>query len=100
MLRGGGHDNNTSLHPGELRARGDAAPMIDDGVPLVVDGRRQWVEYRHVDYDEDDFPALATAYVAAGGSLASTSLGAGQAQRVPMRELIDFGTEWIAAQRA
>ncbi|MEM8619552.1 MAG: AAC(3) family N-acetyltransferase [Actinomycetota bacterium] len=100
VLLGVGHDNNTSLHLAELRALGDAAPTIADGAPLIVDGRPRWVEYRHVDYDEDDFPALANAYLAAGGPHATTSLGAGEAHLVPMCELVDFGTKWIAAQRA
>lgn len=99
VLLGVGHDNNTSLHLAEVRALGDAAPMITDGAPLVVDGHRQWVEYRHVDYDEDDFVAVGDAYAASGGTQSSAPLGTGEVQRIPMPELVDFAAGWIADHR-
>lgn len=99
VLLGVGHDNNTSLHLAETRALGDAAPMIVDGAPLVVDGRRSWVEYSHVDYDESDFATVGDAYAAAGGTLVRSTLGAGEVQRAPMRELVDFATAWFAEHR-
>lgn len=35
---------------------------------MLVDGEQRWVEYFHVDFDENDFVMLGDAYAAAGGS--------------------------------
>ncbi|MEO1056937.1 MAG: AAC(3) family N-acetyltransferase [Actinomycetota bacterium] len=99
VLLGVGHGNNTALHLAEVRALGDSAPVIDDGAPLWVDGRRQWVEYTHLDYDEDDFPELAEAYRSAGGTHQRAPIGPGETERIPLRELVDFGERWIATHR-
>jgi aminoglycoside 3-N-acetyltransferase len=99
VLIGVGHGNNTALHLAEARALGAAAPQIRDGVPMVVDGQRTWVEYSHIDYDESDFVALGDAYAAAGGSETRAPLGAGEIRRLPMRELVAFAVEWITQHR-
>ena len=99
VLIGVGHDNNTALHLAEGRALGDAAPMIRDGVPMVVDGHRSWVEYSHIDYDESDFTSLGDAYAAAGGTEMRAPLGAGEVRLLPIRELVDFAVGWIAEHR-
>jgi aminoglycoside 3-N-acetyltransferase len=99
VLIGVGHGNNTALHLAEARALGHSAPTIRDGVPLTVDGHRSWVEYSHIDFDESDFVTLGDAYVAAGGTEMRAPLGAGEIRRLPMRELIGFAVDWIAAHR-
>jgi aminoglycoside 3-N-acetyltransferase len=73
--------------------------MIHDGVPMIVDGQRRWVEYSHVDFDESDFVALGDAYTAAGGTETRAPLGAGEVRRLPMRELVAFAVGWIAEHR-
>jgi len=99
VLIGVGHGNNTALHLAETRALGAMAPMRRDGVPMLIDGRRRWVEYSHIDFDESDFIMLGDAYSAAGGTEMRASLGAGEIRRLPIRELVDFATGWIAEHR-
>lgn len=99
VLLGVGHGNNTSLHLAETRSLGEDAPMVVDGAPLLVDGVRRWVTYSHIDHDAGDFAAVGEAYVEAGGSESRAALGAGEVRRIPMRELVDFATAWIAAHR-
>ena len=99
VLIGVGHGNNTALHLAEIRALGAAAPRKRDGVPMLVDGQQRWVEYSHVDFDENDFVMLGDAYSVAGGAEMTASLGAGEIRRLPMRELIDFAIGWIAEHR-
>jgi aminoglycoside 3-N-acetyltransferase len=98
-LLGVDHGNDTSLHLAEARGLGDAAPRVRDGVPMMVAGQRTWAEYSPIDYDDGDFVAIGDAYSAAGGTEVSAALGAGVIRRVPMRELVAFATEWIAAHR-
>ncbi len=66
---------------------------------MLVDGDRTWVEYSHIDYDEDDFTLLGDAYTAAGGAEMRAPLGAGEVRLLPMRELVDFAVGWIEANR-
>lgn len=99
VLIGVGHGNNTALHLAESRALGAMAPRIRDGAPLLVDGYQRWVAYSHIDFDESDFVMLGDAYSAAGGTEMRVSLGAAEIRRVPMRELVDFATAWIAQHR-
>lgn len=99
VLIGVGHANNTALHLAECRALGAMAPRIRDGAPLLVDGRRRWVEYSHIDFDESDFVMLGDAYSVAGGAETRASLGAAEIRRLPMPELVNFATAWIAEHR-
>lgn len=99
VLIGVGHGNNTALHLAEMRALGALAPMRRDGVPMLVGGQQRWVEYSHVDFDESDFVLLGDAYSAAGGTEMRAPLGAGEIRRLPMREVVAFGTRWIAEHR-
>ena len=99
LLLGVGHDSNTSLHLAEVRGLGERAPTMSDGAPLAVDGERAWIEYSHVAYDEDDFEELGVAYAEQGGTEQRAAIGRGEFRRMPMRELVDFGTTWIAAHR-
>lgn len=98
-LIGVGHANNTALHLAECRALGAMAPRIRDGAPLLVDGRRRWVEYSHIDFDESDFVMLGDAYSVAGGAETRASLGAAEIRRLPMPEFVNFATAWIAEHR-
>ena len=72
--------------------------MKADGAPLIVDGVRRWVTYMDLDRDEEDFVALGDALVASGGSEEQASLGYGRIT-YSMREIVDFGTRWIAENR-
>jgi len=100
VLIGVGHDNNTALHLAEVRAVGNVAPRVRDGVPMLVDGHRAWVEYSHIDYDESDFTLLGDAYAAAGGTESRAPVGAGEIRLLPLRELVAFAVGWIADHRS
>ena len=99
MLIGVGHGNDTALHLAEARALGATAPSRRDGVPMLVDGQRTWVEYTHLDHDDSDFVALGDAYTAAGGAEWRAPLGAGEIRRLPMPELVAFAVDWITEHR-
>jgi len=98
VLLGVGHDNNTSLHLAEARAS-CAAPVVTCGAPMLVNGQRQWVEFDDLDYDSDDFVALGEAFAATGRET-RTSLGIGTITTCPVRDIVDFGVEWLNANRA
>lgn len=96
LLLGVGHDNNTSLHLAEVRS---GTGWRDQGSPILRDGRRVWETYRERWHDSDDFPGLAAAYAARGGTVRAGRVAAGEGTLVPMRDLVDFGAGWLVDRR-
>lgn len=99
VLFGVGHGNNTSLHLAEHRADYAGKQMVQLGVPLVVDGFRQWVTYDDLDRDETDFPEIGAAFAAAGGDQVSIPLGIGEVTACSMRDIVDFAVGWMEHRR-
>jgi aminoglycoside 3-N-acetyltransferase len=56
LMLGVGYDTCTLLHVAERRV---ATVFVTDHAPMMVDGSRQWVEYRVHEMDSDRFPELA-----------------------------------------
>lgn len=99
VLFGVGHGNNTSLHLAEHRAVYMGKQTVQLGVPLVVDGVRQWVTYDDLDRDETDFPEIGAAFAAAGGDQVTIPLGIGEVTSCSMRDLVDFAVGWMEQHR-
>jgi aminoglycoside 3-N-acetyltransferase len=97
LLLGVGHGNNTTLHLAEHRS-GRGREMVQ-GSPVLVDGRRRWVEYPTLDWDESDFPAAGAAYRESGGPEVAGRVGLADTLLVPVGPLVDFATDWFRAAR-
>jgi aminoglycoside 3-N-acetyltransferase len=97
LLLGVGHDSNTSLHLAEYRAHG--APVTTESAALLEHGQRVWRSFPDIELDSDQFPALASDYVAQGGAERTGLVGSAQAILVPQRPLIDYGVDWLNRQR-
>lgn len=96
LLLGVGHGNNTALHLAESRV---GLPTRRTGSPMRVEGRRVWVEYDLPEYKDEPFPEIGEAYAAAGGSVRKGRVGAGSAELLPVRELVDFAHGWMVNRR-
>ncbi len=99
LLLGVGHDNNTSLHLAEYRADYAGKRLMSNGAPLIVNGEQRWFEYKDLDYDSEDFPALGSAFAAESGLLHEGPAGEGRAMFMPQRALVDFGIRWLEQNR-
>jgi aminoglycoside 3-N-acetyltransferase len=97
VLLGVGHGNNTTLHLAEGRAA-CARRTMRYGVPMLVDGQRQWVEFVDLDYDSDDFERLGDAFAATGGQRV-VPLGVGSVTTCSARDIVDFAVGWMSANR-
>ncbi len=98
LLLGVDHSSNTSLHLAEYRASWPGKSVQQMGAPILVDGKRQWVTYEDLDWDEEDFEQIGEAFAESGAeSQGRVGLGLGRLCR--QRELVDFGILWIAANR-
>lgn len=100
LLLGVGHGNNTSLHLSEWRADFPAKTIIRCGAPILLEGQREWAWYDDLDYNDDDFPQIGAAYAAAGGEVYTGRVAQADCILCPQRPLIDFGVQWIEANRA
>jgi aminoglycoside 3-N-acetyltransferase len=99
LLLGVGHANNTSLHLAEHRALGPNIRRIRQGTAMLVDGRRQWVEFDESVLDTDDFETFGEHYATVAPPHAGT-VGSGPALLMPMRALVDTATDWFRTHRA
>jgi aminoglycoside 3-N-acetyltransferase len=97
LLLGVGHDRNTSLHLAEDRADLEQA-VHRNAVPVQIDGAVEVVEYEDPATDSSDFATLGRAFEAEVG-LAEASVGSATAKLVDQRVLVDFGVDWLKANR-
>jgi len=97
LLLGVGHENNSSLHLAEYRARWAGRREIEQGAAMLRDGLRTWVVYRELDLDAGDFARIGADY--AGPQVRGTVARA-PAVLTPQRTLVDFAVGWIERNRA
>jgi aminoglycoside 3-N-acetyltransferase len=97
LLLGVGHMSDTSLHLAEHRS--GRCGTIRQAAPILVDGRRHWVEYEELDVDTEDFVEVGAAASAAGLERKGT-VGCAAARLLSQPALVDFATAWIRQHRA
>ena len=99
LLLGVGHGSNTSLHLAEYLSDYDGKSYVDCFAPVITDGVREWVRYRDIDLDADDFEDLGAAFEKTG-KVATGGVGMATARLMRQRDLVDFGVEWMREHRA
>jgi len=100
LLLGVGHGRNTSLHLAEVRSDYPSRAMEAQGAPILVEGERQWVAFETLAVDSDDFPRIGAAFEAAHpDAVRIGTVGRGSARVMRQRRLVDFGVEWMGANR-
>ena len=97
LLLGVGHGNNTSLHLAETRA-GISKTYLDEGSAVLVNGVRQWVEYRRLAWDDEDFEALGKAYDEAN-RISVCKVGQAEVRFLRQRPLVDWAVKWLEDNR-
>jgi len=99
LMLGTDHETNTSLHLAEYRGDFDAGRKTA-GAPVLQDGEREWVEWVDIEHDSDDFAELGAAFEREHpDAVAEGAVGAAVAKLVDQPALVDFATEWLAANR-
>jgi aminoglycoside 3-N-acetyltransferase len=100
LLIGVGHNRNTSLHLSEIRAFRDDVPRTKTGAPVLIEGKRQWVEFMEFEHDESIFPRLGQSFQDDLGLVQTGRIAHAQSMVMSQRALVDFGTQWLAVDRA
>jgi aminoglycoside 3-N-acetyltransferase len=98
LLLGVGHGNNTVLHLAEDRAEFPSKRTQAEGAPLMVDGERRWQPFQPLAVSDDDFPTIGEAF-AATGKQKTGKVGSADAHLMRARDVVDFATPLIAANR-
>ncbi|MHC4931146.1 MAG: AAC(3) family N-acetyltransferase [Planctomycetota bacterium] len=96
LLLGVGHESNSSLHLAEHRARYPGKRVFSGGAPVMRDGRREWVSFEELDYDERDFARIGEAFASREKR---GSVAAAEARLIRQRDLVDFASHWIERNR-
>ncbi|MNB88300.1 SPBc2 prophage-derived aminoglycoside N(3')-acetyltransferase-like protein YokD [compost metagenome] len=91
--------NNTSLHLSEYRAEYAGKQEANPGTPMLVDGSRQWVQFKDLNWDSEDFAALGGDFGRETGLIRHGRVAASAAQLMPQRELVDYGVKWLERNR-
>ncbi|HSG25769.1 MAG TPA: AAC(3) family N-acetyltransferase [Anaerolineales bacterium] len=99
LLLGVGHANNTSLHLAEYRANLTTKKYFTNGAPMMVNGRRQWVEFSNLNLDSDDFPQIGKAFSNDTGLETFGQVAMAEARLMPQKELVDYAVWWMENNR-
>jgi aminoglycoside 3-N-acetyltransferase len=99
VLIGVGQENNTALHLSESRATWLGKSDFRAGAPMMVEGRREWVEFDDLEFDSSDFAEVGRAFDQQTRLIRHTRIGTAPVQVMPMRALVDFGVTWMEANR-
>jgi len=99
LLLGVGHANNTSIHLAEYRADFTGKRTSTNGAPIIVDGRRRWIEFEDLILNEDDFERLGADFEADTKWVTTGRVGLAEARLMPQRALVDYAVGWMERNR-
>jgi len=100
LLIGVGQINNTSIHLAEYRADYPSKKEEVSGTPLMVSGKRKWVDIRDIKPITDDFEKIGSDFIKDKGSgVRINHIGQAKSQLLRQKELVDFAVNWMEINR-
>ena len=99
LLVGVGYSNCTALHLAEYISEFKSKKQAHYGAPIKVNGKREWVTWKDLLYNEDDFMEIGKAFEHQTSSVNTYSIGKATCRLIPLRELVDFSVEWMNKNR-
>lgn len=100
LLTGVGYINNTSIHLAEYRADYPSKKEEVCGAPLMVSGKRKWVDIKDIKTITDDFEKLGSDFIKNKESGISTyHIGQAKSQLLRQKNLVDFAVDWMERNR-
>ncbi len=98
LLIGVNHDNNTSLHLAEYRSDYPGKEYSLNGTAMLVDNQRNWVEWKELNHNTDDFIQLGLDFELKINYTAK-KIGLAESRLISQRDIVDFGIEWFQKNR-
>jgi aminoglycoside 3-N-acetyltransferase len=99
LLLGVGHESNTSLHLAEYRASYAKRCVVENGAPVLINGRREWSKIRDINLDESDFQAIGDSFERTMEYVHRGKVAGAKARLMPQRALVNYAVEWIEQNR-
>lgn len=99
LLLGVDSFNNTSLHLAEYRAEYSGKQEVMAGAPMLVDGVRQWGEFKEYNWNSEDFARIGEEFGQETGRITYGTIAAASAQLIPQREIVDYAVKWLERNR-
>ena len=96
LLLGVDFDHCTAIHLSETKQR--HVPCVQQGSSMFKDGKRQWVTFEEVDYDDHDFIALGRDYEKTG-LVHMGKVGLATCRYMSLKALCDFALPWLETHR-
>lgn len=100
LLLGVSHGNNTSLHLAEHRTDFPGKCMATNGAPILVNGQRQWLEIKQINYNDEDFEQIGVDFARQTGLQRNGLIGQAKALLFPQKALVDFACTWMETHRS
>lgn len=98
LLLGVPHENNTSLHLAEYRSQNLFKVKVKEGTVMLVDGKRQWVDFEMLSIDNDDFNRLGADYEREN-NIPVHRIGNAEVRFLQQRPLVDYAVQWMYKHR-
>lgn len=89
----------TMLHLAEHRATYPGKTNSPNGAALLMNGRREWVQFEELEGQDHDFTRVFDAFASDTGLVHEGRVGNAGALLVPARDLVDYAAAWFTANR-
>jgi aminoglycoside 3-N-acetyltransferase len=100
LLIGVGYANSTSLHLAEYRADYPSKTEEVSGAPLMVSGKRKWVDLNDIKPFTEDFETLGSDFIKNKEvDIRTGYIGQAKSQLFRQKDLVDFAVNWIEENR-
>jgi len=99
LLLGAKFQCASSLHLAEYRAEYPKKKRVKRGAPVMLEGRRVWVEFNDFDWDDSDFSSIGTSFAEKTGLVRSGRIMNATTHLLPQRQFVDYAVEWMEKNR-
>ncbi len=100
LLIGVGYSNSTSLHLAEYRADYPSKTEEVCGAPLIVSGKRKWVDLKDIKPFTEDFETLGSDFIKNKEvDIRTGYIGQAKSQLFHQKDLVDFAVNWMERNR-
>ena len=90
--------STTAFHLAEYEAEWKGRRSLGVGAPILVEGRRSWVEFRDINYNSDDFDELGAAFERSGRARKGR-VGRADCLLFELGVAVDFAATWLLEHR-
>ena len=95
LFIGTNYETNTCFHLAEYRS--GTREEILKGAPIMVDGKRCWVEYQDIDYDDTEFETIGMSFEREY-AVQKGKIGSADARLFSLREAVDYAVDCFKSE--